>query len=129
MSTNGISLVYDREAQGLTGNTVKNLRKMVLASNNASSDAEAGRIAGRKQDGTIDASQGSHGLDRQLDQYETDKANAKTDLVMDRIIKFMSNKAYLASEYESMVKTGETVDSMFGKKLQNKNEAKKFVES
>ena len=129
MSTNGISLVYDREAQGLTGNTVKNLRKMVLASNNASSDAEAGRIAGRKQDGTIDASQGSRGLDRQLDQYETDKANAKTDLVMDRIIKFMSNKAYLASEYESMVKTGETVDSLFGKKLQNKNEVKKFIES
>ncbi len=56
------------------------------------------------------------------------KANAKTDLVMERIIKFMSNKAYLASEYESMMKTGETAESLFGKRIMIKRKAMRPVE-
>jgi hypothetical protein len=129
MSTNGISLVYDREAGGLTGTTVKNLRTMVLASNNASSEEEARKVAGQKTDSVIDVEKGEKGLQDKKNEYEQNKANAKTDLVMDRIIKFMSNKAYLASEYESMMKKDETAKSLFGEKLLDKNSAKKFVEN
>ena len=129
MSTNGISLVYDREAGGLTGTTVKNLRTMVLASNNASSEEEARKIAGSKTDSVIDVTKGDKGLEDMKNNYTDAKANAKTDLVMERVIKFMSNKAYLASEYESMMKTNETVDSLFGPELKEKSKATKFVES
>ena len=129
MSTNGISLVYDREAGGLTGTTVKNLRTMVLASNNASSEEEARKVAGQKTDSVIDVEKGEKGIQDMKNEYEQNKANAKTDLVMERIIKFMSNKAYLASEYESMMKTGETAESLFGKELMDKGKATKFVES
>lgn len=129
MSTNGISLVYDREAGGLTGTTVKNLRTMVLASNNASSEEEARKVAGQKTDSVIDVEKGEKGIQNMKNEYEQNKANAKTDLVMERIIKFMSNKAYLASEYESMMKTGETAESLFGKELMDKGKATKFVES
>lgn len=129
MSTNGISLVYDREAGGLTGTTVKNLRTMVLASNNASSEEEARKVAGQKTDSVIDVEKGDKGIQNMKNEYEQNKANAKTDLVMERIIKFMSNKAYLASEYESMMKTGETAESLFGKELMDKSKATKFVES
>ena len=129
MSTNGISLVYDREAGGLTGTTVKNLRTMVLASNNASSEEEARKVAGAKTDSVIDVTKGDKGLEDMKNNYADAKANAKTDLVMERVIKFMSNKAYLASEYESMVKTGETAKSLFGEELMDKSKATKFVES
>ena len=129
MSTNGISLVYDREAGGLTGTTVKNLRTMVLASNNASSEEEARKVAGAKTDSVIDVTKGDKGLEDMKNNYADAKANAKTDLVMERVIKFMSNKAYLASEYESMMKTGETAESLFGKELMDKSKATKFVES
>ena len=131
LSTNGFELTYDREAQSLTGKTVVALQSMVEKANAESDGAFANTAVASKRastgEDTLDASKN---LDKQLENIKEQTDNAKdavkSDLIMQRIIAYMTNKTYLASDYESAFKKGKSVDDVFGE-LKDKTKVVQYI--
>lgn len=131
LSTNGFELTYDREAQSLTGKTVVALQNMVEKANSDADSAFANTTVATKRASTgEDQLDASKNLDKQLEnikeQTETAKDAVKSDLIMQRIIAYMTNKVYLASDYESAFKKGKSVDDVFGE-VKDKSKVVQYI--
>lgn len=131
LSTNGFELTYDREAQSLTGKTVVALQDMVEKANSeADGNFASTTVATNRAKTGEDQLDASKNLDKQLEnikeQTETAKDAVKSDLIMQRIIAYMTNKVYLASDYESAFKKGKSVDDVFGE-LKDKTKVVQYI--